>query len=320
MTERGVNIDVGVKAELPADVVRQQSDALNDALSPFVQRLGYMGDKVTFYRFQSALKTLSRAKEVADELGLKLKAPPLKFLIPLVEDASLEEPESPLNELLARLLARAATADKFDPKFQLYRNILKQIGHEESVFLEECWQFLATLERIWINRPGQSRIEIRTIDDFVDALEGRARNEIDESNVGSAFTIMFRTFENNLPVLISRFMGLIEVSGSVQPDFESVGKLSEKIRQIGLSVTSDAYSVNGREFMRSFSPESSAYPGGWSSKALLLHLGLLSERTIVATGYDKSGALLKVDLSCLVRSSLGIDFVSVCRAPAKIGA
>jgi hypothetical protein len=135
-----INIDLGAKIDVPSDVVREQSDLIQTALSPFTQGMGYLGDKVSFFRFKSGLKTLHRARELADEHGVKLKAPPLKFLLPLIEDASCEQEDDPLCEAWARLLFSAATVDDFQPKFQLYKDVLKSITAREAAVLNEMWE------------------------------------------------------------------------------------------------------------------------------------------------------------------------------------
>jgi hypothetical protein len=141
MSDPAIKVDVSLKAELPEDVIRQQSDAINDALSPFVHGLGYLGDKIKFIRFKSAIKMLQEAKSILDKTGDTIKAPPLKFLVPLIEDASLEEEESPLHEMWAGLLVAASKSEEFDAKLQMYREILKSIGPKEVCVLKELWDF-----------------------------------------------------------------------------------------------------------------------------------------------------------------------------------
>ena len=104
-----------VVERIPEDVTRANNNAWLTVVSPFTQWAGLIGDRLTYKR--QLLRTqqeetlnaiLSRA---APRLAL-LKHPvnpiPLKFLVPFLESASLEEPTSILVELWANLLVSSA--------------------------------------------------------------------------------------------------------------------------------------------------------------------------------------------------------------------
>jgi hypothetical protein len=57
-------------------------DAVVDAFSPATETLGLLGDAVRLARVEVAAAITRRAKSIADESGLRLTAPPLKFLVP----------------------------------------------------------------------------------------------------------------------------------------------------------------------------------------------------------------------------------------------
>ncbi|WP_300390333.1 hypothetical protein [Henriciella sp.] len=69
-----------------------------------------------------------RAKQIADQNGLELKAPPLKFLVPYYEKASLEHEDS-LIEWWARILVSESSGNS--PNL-IYTDILSKLSKETA--------------------------------------------------------------------------------------------------------------------------------------------------------------------------------------------
>jgi hypothetical protein len=99
-------------------------------LGPLAEIGDLFSDKVRFLRFKSAAKTLNRAAEIAEENGIAPKAIPMKFLVPFIEDCSLEDENSPFIEQWAALLASASKG--FDPLHVAIRDVLKNISAKEA--------------------------------------------------------------------------------------------------------------------------------------------------------------------------------------------
>ena len=94
--------------ELKIEGTKEISKALVEMFSPVTEALGSLGDRVRVYRQLSLMRSFKRAHEIAKEEGLVLKEPPLKFLVPYMEDCSLEQPEdTTLIDMWAKLLASA---------------------------------------------------------------------------------------------------------------------------------------------------------------------------------------------------------------------
>jgi len=110
------------------------AEALVDTLSPVTNLFGTMGDKVRVYRELSLLRTLSRAKEIAKKENLLLTEPPTKFLVPYLEECSLESGEDELlTEMWARLLASASI--DFKSEHNLFIRLMREMtGAEARVF------------------------------------------------------------------------------------------------------------------------------------------------------------------------------------------
>lgn len=126
---------MGTDINIPEDVSRDALSFTQRLLGPAADAADFLGDKIRFYRWQSALKTLERAKEIAEERNLELKEVPLKFLVPFLERASCEDTESELIERWSRLLLSAAT--DFDYSQLTYINVLSNIGPAEARLLDK---------------------------------------------------------------------------------------------------------------------------------------------------------------------------------------
>lgn len=110
------------------------ADALVDTLSPVTNLFGTLGDHVRVYRELSLLRTLSCAKEIAQKENLVLTEPPTKFLVPYLEDCSLESGEDELlTDMWARLLASASI--EFKSEHNLFIRLMREMtGAEARVF------------------------------------------------------------------------------------------------------------------------------------------------------------------------------------------
>jgi hypothetical protein len=126
MSQGSVLPGVKINMKIPEDVTRDTVSFARRILGPLAEIGDLFSDKVRFLRFKSAAKTLNRAAEIAKENGITPKAIPMKFLVPFIEDCSLEEENSPLIEQWAALLASASKG--FDPLHVAMRDILKNIS------------------------------------------------------------------------------------------------------------------------------------------------------------------------------------------------
>lgn len=97
-----VSVEIGKKS------VDKLVDAVVDVFSPGTEFLGALGDAVRLGRVEMAAKITRRAGQIAEDGGLTLKAPPLKFLVPFYEKASIED-DPRLEEMWANLLATTGT-------------------------------------------------------------------------------------------------------------------------------------------------------------------------------------------------------------------
>lgn len=67
---------------------------LGKLVSPTVEEIGLLiADNVKFLRFKNQVRILLKAKDYVERRNIKLKAIPIKILVPLLDKASLEEDE-----------------------------------------------------------------------------------------------------------------------------------------------------------------------------------------------------------------------------------
>lgn len=106
-----------------------------DLFSPLTEFAGAIGDQIRIYRKLSVLRALHRAKLKADEQNLTLEPPPLKFLIPYLEQVSLEDEKNDiLNELWSNLLLSSAV--EFKSEHNLFIRILGELSPKEAKFFQ----------------------------------------------------------------------------------------------------------------------------------------------------------------------------------------
>lgn len=121
--------------DIKLEGTKEISNALVEIFSPVTNLLGTLGDRVRIYRQISLLRSLRRAKEIASEEGLELKEPPLKFLVPYLEDCSLESPDDEvLIDMWAKLLASSASHSR--PEHNLFIRVLRELTASEAKLLE----------------------------------------------------------------------------------------------------------------------------------------------------------------------------------------
>lgn len=107
-----------------------------DLFSPLTEVAGAIGDQIRVYRQLSVLRILKRAKTIALKEGLILETPPIKFLVPFLENASLEEEnDNVLVDLWTRLLL-SASSTHFKSEYNLFIRILNELSSKEAALFQ----------------------------------------------------------------------------------------------------------------------------------------------------------------------------------------
>jgi hypothetical protein len=101
---------------IPPDVTRAKAGAWLDLISPLTEWAGLKGDELRYRRAQLRLQRedvladiVSRSRKRLESKQEIVTPVPNKFIVPFLEQASLEDPDSELVDMWANLLATAAT-------------------------------------------------------------------------------------------------------------------------------------------------------------------------------------------------------------------
>lgn len=154
-----IKIDVGLKAELTGSVPEKEmgrlANALGDALSPFTEGLGLVGDSIRAHRATQTIKRTIEAQQLINAHNLNVHGAPLKFISQWAESSSLEDDNNTeLNSMWSHLLANASTA--YDNRHLLYVNILKNMSGKAARLLNDICQHgeietVYELDRDWLH-------------------------------------------------------------------------------------------------------------------------------------------------------------------------
>ena len=127
---------------VPPDVTRAKASAWLDVISPITEWAGLKGDQIRHKRDMLRIqredvlaKIATQAQEILRNRNEPIQKVPVKFLVPFLEKASLEDLESELIGTWITLLTSAAT--QFDPHMVRFCSILSEIGAAEVQFLYE---------------------------------------------------------------------------------------------------------------------------------------------------------------------------------------
>ena len=134
-----------------ADIVESVKEFISPFSDPVLKELGeYVAGKIRFVHFKRSLKVLEQAKAMLDKRDISPKAVNLKILVPLLENAGLENSDD-LIELWSGLLASAATDEDILPSFV---HILSEISPDEA----------RILDYIYVHRTKQNLLPNPTVD------------------------------------------------------------------------------------------------------------------------------------------------------------
>lgn len=139
--ENPIKIDVGVsakaeiKGEVPSSSLGRLVDALTDVIRPFTEHRGLRGDMLRLQREDVMIKIAEKAHQRLALEGLSAQPVPNKILIPLIEKASLCEPDDQyIIERWANLLASASRGASANQS--IYVDILSKLDPVHLRYLE----------------------------------------------------------------------------------------------------------------------------------------------------------------------------------------
>jgi hypothetical protein len=129
-----VSISAEIKTEIPKESTGRLLDALTDAIRPFTESRGLRADQIRLQRAEVAIEIAYRAQKLLQIEGGNAQPVGPKFLIPFLEKASLEDPESDFVDRWASLLASAVESPGDD--LSVCTSILSELGPTEAALLD----------------------------------------------------------------------------------------------------------------------------------------------------------------------------------------
>jgi Abortive infection alpha len=128
-------LNVEVKTEIPAEVTGNLISALTDFIRPWTEPRGLKADQVRLQRADIALEIAKKAQQLLAITNSEPRQLPLKFLIPLLEKASLEDMDTELRGAWAALLASASKSE--DARQVTFVDIMSRLSSQELALLEK---------------------------------------------------------------------------------------------------------------------------------------------------------------------------------------
>lgn len=121
------------------ELVEKATDFLGRLVNPPLEELGgLLADHVKFWGFKNQVNLLAKAEKFLEEKGVSPQQIPLKTIVPLLDDSSLEEDAS-MQDRWASLLASAADPDFSSILLPSYVDLLKQLSPLEALMLDQMF-------------------------------------------------------------------------------------------------------------------------------------------------------------------------------------
>ena len=151
-------------------------DFVGKLITPAIEETGLLfGDMIKFVRFKQQVKILSLAKQYAEDRKINIKSIPVKILVPLLENASLEENEE-MQDKWAKMITNMADSES-NLQNQIFPYLLSQISLSEFEGLKqliqsdkEFYRLREELSEIKKDK-GISSITIEKLQKNVDSME-----------------------------------------------------------------------------------------------------------------------------------------------------
>ena len=133
-------MDIGLKAELKAEVPPASAgrtlDAITDLFRPLSEWAGLKGDQIRLQR-EDVLFEIARRQAKRQAMFDGQEQVQLKFLIPFLERASVEQPGSYLIDWWADLLSSARIAKRHQQP--IFIDFIGKLTAEDAVVLDRLW-------------------------------------------------------------------------------------------------------------------------------------------------------------------------------------
>jgi len=140
MADEDKLVKAGVEAAL-----KPFADLLDKLAGPAAEEIGLtLKDHVRVFRLKRQIRLFERVKKILADANMEPGHVPFKLLLPMVENASVEEDDD-LQDRWAAMLANAAIKRDVHPSFP---EILKQLNEKEVLYLDACYEYSEGKHRV----------------------------------------------------------------------------------------------------------------------------------------------------------------------------
>lgn len=152
-------------------------DFLEKLIMPSVEEVGLlMKDQVTFYKFKSQVRMLTKAKAYCEKNNISPKNISLKLLCPLLEYSGIEEDES-LHDKWAILLSNLVDSEQ-NVENHVFPYILSQLSRNEFSLIEKVYDIKAEkvrtlkseLEEFLLTKDEKVKIVSNRVEEIAEIL------------------------------------------------------------------------------------------------------------------------------------------------------
>jgi hypothetical protein len=146
-------VKAGVEAAL-----KPFADMLEKIAGPAAEEFGLtLKDHVRVFRLKRQIRLFKRVEEMLAEAKMEAGRVPFKLLLPMVENASIEE-NNELQDRWAAMLANSAVNRDVHPSFP---EILKQLSEKEVAYLDASYEYLEGKRQVDEDRNSRGAESIR---------------------------------------------------------------------------------------------------------------------------------------------------------------
>jgi hypothetical protein len=129
-------VTVAAVAKITQEIAPEAKKFIEKILGPGAEEIGMMlGDNMRLRRFKNQLRVFERAYKMAHDAGLKPNQVDLKFLVPFLNNASIET-DLDMAERWAALLANTSSSTDASVKNHVFPHLLSQMSQGEAHALE----------------------------------------------------------------------------------------------------------------------------------------------------------------------------------------
>lgn len=134
-------VGIGKATEAFSIATKKVREFIGKLFGPAGEELGNLfGEQIKFWRFKNGIRIAEEAKRILEEKGINPQSVSPRILVPLLENASLEDGEI-LSAKWAKLLARAGAGYTVHPS---YSKILSELNSDEVGILDLMASYYVT--------------------------------------------------------------------------------------------------------------------------------------------------------------------------------